>query len=311
MKLPKRVDTHVTETASWRLLQSVAPDEWIVREVSERDYGIDCYIEIASKDGHITGELVSAQLKGVEDLKWAGEVGKRTARSPSVKTSTANYWLNLPVPVFLLVADLPGKKVHYVSVMEHLRAQFGKLDSQETISFPLHEELHLASDVGKALFPWFVNKERRHAQLSFRLTNLLSHVEEFANFIRENQNRDTFIEVEAPRHLQFRSLYQACNAVSVFLEPKWDMESLPELYAMDHKEWKDDYLLLHEKTLDYALQKLEVIFPRLVRAALKLVTETQPAYWRARDPVFLSLCDSGELTWSLAELEHQAKHKKG
>src|SRR5262249_23244534 len=140
MKLPKRIDTHVTETESWRLLQSVAPKEWIVREVSERDYGIDCYVEIASKDGHITGELISAQLKGVKQLDWKEKKSERSARSPDVKSSTANYWLNLPVPVFLLVADLAAKKVHYVPVKEVIRAKFDQLESQDTITFPLREK---------------------------------------------------------------------------------------------------------------------------------------------------------------------------
>lgn len=69
MKLPKRVDEHVTETSSWRILQVTAPTEWIVREVSERDFGIDCYIEITIKDRHITGELISAQLRAMKRIK--------------------------------------------------------------------------------------------------------------------------------------------------------------------------------------------------------------------------------------------------
>ena len=113
MKLPKRPETHVTEAESWRLLQSTAPKEWIVREVTERDYGIDAYIELASKDGHITGQLMSVQLKGVKGLGWKDSKGIRSARSPQIKTTTANYWLLLPVPVFLFVADLEKGDVYY------------------------------------------------------------------------------------------------------------------------------------------------------------------------------------------------------
>ena len=68
MKLPRRPKSHIAETDSWRLLQEVAPREWIVREVSERDYGIDCYIELASKNGNITGKLISVQLKAVNRI---------------------------------------------------------------------------------------------------------------------------------------------------------------------------------------------------------------------------------------------------
>ncbi len=69
MKFPKRSETHKIEAASWRLLQELAPDEWIVREVSERDYGIDAYIEVATSTGDVTGNLVSIQLKGVDELE--------------------------------------------------------------------------------------------------------------------------------------------------------------------------------------------------------------------------------------------------
>ena len=106
MKLPKRPQTHVTETESWRLLQAIAPKDWIVREVSERDYGIDAYIEFASAGGHITGKLMSVQLKGVKSIKWKTARGIQSARSPQIKSATANYRLLLPVPVFLFVADL-------------------------------------------------------------------------------------------------------------------------------------------------------------------------------------------------------------
>jgi hypothetical protein len=150
MKLPKRPDTHVTEAESWRLLQALAPKEWIVREVSERDYGIDAYIELASKDGHITGDLMSVQLKGIEKgIKW--KEGSRRARSPQIKSSTANYWLRLPVPVFLFIADLAAKDIYYVPAQEALRAQFGNLDKQDSVTFTLQDELRLTSKVGQAL----------------------------------------------------------------------------------------------------------------------------------------------------------------
>jgi hypothetical protein len=51
LDFPKRSTTHVMESESWRLLGQFAPKEWILRDVTERDYGIDCYIEIATKDG--------------------------------------------------------------------------------------------------------------------------------------------------------------------------------------------------------------------------------------------------------------------
>jgi hypothetical protein len=193
MKLlfPKRTNTHVTEAGSWRLLQSLAPQEWIVREVSERDYGIDAYIELVE----ITGHLLSGQLKGVRSIEWQpSEDGGRIARSPSVKTSTAAYWLGLPIPVFLFVADLSAQNIFFVPVKEALRRDYDKLASQETISFALVDALSLTSENGLEMLRRLYTRERLHDHFSFHITSLISHVDAFGEFIRMNQNRDVFIE---------------------------------------------------------------------------------------------------------------------
>lgn len=115
------------------------------------------------------------------------------------------------------------------------------------------------------------------------------------------------MEVESDRHLQFRAIYESCRMASIYLDNKWEMDSLEELYLLDRKEWNDDYVYLHEKTLNYSLEKLEIIFPKLVRKALNLVGKTQAYYWQKRDPVFNMLCRNGELLWALKRMEKRIK----
>jgi hypothetical protein len=307
LRFPERSDTHVAEAESWRLLQGLAPKEWIVREVSERDYGIDAYIELVSKDGQITGHLLSAQLKGVRKIDWKSpHDGLRAARSPSVKTTTAAYWLGLPVPVFLLVADQSSRDIYFVAVKEGIRAQFDKLNSQDNVSFKLADKLSLKSKGGVGLLRWLYERERLHEQFSFHITNLINQADVFVDFIQANQNRDSFMEVEAERHLQFRALYESCRMTSLYLMNEWTVEPLNHLYRKDRREWKDDYTYLHEKTLDYALQKIEKLFPALVRKAIALVCDGQAAYWLANDPTLFGLCASGEFSWKLKRLEDKA-----
>ncbi|WP_165835406.1 hypothetical protein [Chryseobacterium viscerum] len=50
MKLPKRVPQHISETASFKLFSSNIPDNWIIRDITERDYGIDCYLELVNEN---------------------------------------------------------------------------------------------------------------------------------------------------------------------------------------------------------------------------------------------------------------------
>lgn len=160
--------------------------------------------------------------------------------------------------------------------------------------------------MGLAQLHWFYDREIIHDQFAFHLTNLINQVEMFGEFIRINQYRDIFLEVEPARHLQFRVLYKTCKMASVYLNQEWTVESLNELYERDYEMWKDNYCYLHENTLDYALQKIENLFPALVRKAIELVTVIQASYWRKEYPVFFSLCNSGELIWILKQFEVDA-----
>ena len=94
------------------------------------------------------------------------------------------------------------------------------------------------------------------------------------------------MEVDDDDHLQFRALYESCRMASLYFDRDWEMESLSKLYKKDRAEWKDEFVSLHEQTLDYALKKIEKIFPALVEKALNLVT--RPGYLLAGEgPYFL------------------------
>jgi hypothetical protein len=93
MKYPKRPSKHIKETESWKILQNSVPSEWIVRGVSERDYGVDCYIEMVGNDGSVTGDLLSVQLKGTELLDWKhnDRQNRDEARFSGIKIETISH----------------------------------------------------------------------------------------------------------------------------------------------------------------------------------------------------------------------------
>jgi hypothetical protein len=307
MQFPQRTDNHIAETKSWRLLAGLAPDEWILREVSERDYGVDAYIEIATASGEITGELISVQLKSTELAEWKGpNPGKRKATSPSIATSTARYWLNLPVPVFLFVADTKAKDIFFVSVEPQIRGQMDKLDQQRTISFDLRENHSLRSETAAERIRTLAVTERFHPQFTVHVTSLLSSIDSFGHYILSNQGRDLFMEVEIESHMQFRNIYECCRRAALVLNISWTLESLADAYRRDRARWKDEYCYLHEETLDGLLQNLQKIFPVLVRHAVQLITKTQRHYWFGKDPVLFTICASGEIEHLLQRFEQQA-----
>jgi hypothetical protein len=183
-------------------LQQLAPRQWIVREISERDYGIDAYVEIATEGGAITGNLISLQLKGVQQIRWR-EVkgGSRRATSPQINKSTANYWLGLPIPVFLLLADLAANNIYYATVESQLRNHFDSLSTQNSVTLTLDERANLETDEGRKLFHILVARERLQPRFVLDVTSLLNSVQTFADFILSNQGYDRFLDVDDERHL--------------------------------------------------------------------------------------------------------------
>jgi hypothetical protein len=57
------------------------------------------------------------------------------------------------------------------------------------------------------------------------------------------------------------------------------------------------------------IEQGQPIFSRAVRQALTLVIKTQASYWHARNPVFFSICQSGEILLRLLELERWSGSK--
>ncbi|NIJ65329.1 hypothetical protein FHR20_002291 [Sphingomonas leidyi] len=305
MKLPKRPKAHLTEAEAWKILQTCAPSTWIVREVTERDYGIDAYVEISDREGNVTGDLISIQLKGTDSITWRGEKGNRIATSPSIATSTANYWERLPVPVFLFVADVQAKDIWFAPVKPTIRREYGKLSDQETMTFGLKKKLRLRSKVGPALVEVFGRRERLQRDFVFHLTNIVSNAGDFHQFIDGNQGRDAHMEVASEVHLRFVSLYQSCEMVAYFLGVNWTVDSLNELHRRDHEVFQDDFVMLHELTLDQALAQLEPLFPKLLRGAVELISKSERAYWKAMQPVLYAQCSSGELEWTIKSIEER------
>ncbi len=118
MDFPIRTNSHIKESQSLKILMSVLPSQWIIRELSERDYGVDLYIELTKEDGRITGDMVAIQLKGTQSVIFDAE---DKFLFKNIKKSTINYWLGLPIPVFPVVVSLNDQKVYWSSVEQNNR----------------------------------------------------------------------------------------------------------------------------------------------------------------------------------------------
>ena len=295
MRFPKRTDEHIRESAAWRVLQSKAPSEWIIREVTERDYGVDAYVELATSSGNISGDLCSVQLKGCGTIHWKGgpESETKRARSRGIKKSTLRYLMNLPVPVFLVVADLSTNKVYFTPIKKGVRDQYAKFcdKKQKSISFELQSFCELGTQLGDLCFRVLYEREKTFGQFLDCLRELILHCREYYEFIVCTQGFDCFLCVEDDEQLTMLHIYRSCLLASRFLGLDWNVTDLAEALKKDRENWKDSSCLLHHMTLSQLLKELEPVFIEIIHKAQTLVTKQMKDYLAKTDYILYRSCE--------------------
>ena len=114
---PLRAVQHVSETKAIALFRKRLPSAWVIRELSERDYGLDALVEIPTK-GRMMGKVIAAQLKGDATLTLAH---RDIVNISKLEASTYNYLLDLPVPSYLFVVAHTDKAIYWASLRAHQR----------------------------------------------------------------------------------------------------------------------------------------------------------------------------------------------
>lgn len=310
MKLPCRPEEHILESASWKILQDCLPPEWILRDVTGRDYGIDGYIELVNNKNQLTGDLVSIQLKGKKNLKWrkASKGNHYISTISGIKTATVNYWMNLPVPSFLCVAELSSEKLYFSPIKFHIRRNYSKLSKQKTLSFILDDRYEMTKEIGLQLFLSFYFREKAHSTFTYEFTTLLNNSRQYADFIFENLGRDCFLGVEPDVELRLLQMYTTCKSVADFLMIKWDVTPLSKAYEEDKKTWQDSFYRLHELTLSKLLFQILKILPKLIEKTREIVTKTEKGFWIQKNTILYYFCEQKDIEAIIKELRDAYKH---
>lgn len=285
MKYPQRPSTHIKETESWKILQNSVPSGWIVREVSERDYGVDCYIEIVGNDGSVTGDLLSVQLKGTERLDWKPNDNhkRHEARFSGIKIETINYWMNLAVPVFLCVAETSTNKLYFAPIKHQVRNQYKKYLNQQSLSFLLSTEHSFDGSQGLLNFIICYIQEKSFKELTELSRVLLIHLPQYYEFICENQELDPFLGVEPEEELMFVHIYLTLHNLCNVLAIDWNIKWLRDIYEDDKKTWSNSYNHLHNLTMTKILPQIENKIAEILESIKKILTVNQKDYWETKE----------------------------
>lgn len=278
MKLPERPKNHILETSSFKIFERWIPDLWIIRQVTERDYGIDAYIELVNAKNEVTGDLISVQLKGTEKCSFKKDKnGEISATFPGVEISTINYWNKLPMPVFLFVVDVPQNLLFFAPVKKQLRSQYKKFLNQKTISFYLKENYSSISTKGLEYFLVEYFEEKEHVRLTEHIRTLIVHWKHYLEYFHAEMGRDSFLPVEEPE--VFLHIFKSLRELSRILNIKWDAAELKEIFEFD-KVFKDEFYLLHALTMDKFVPDIEKMFFKIFESLRHIVTVQEADYWR-------------------------------
>jgi hypothetical protein len=129
----QRTDTHIIDTLAIREIFTQMPENWLVRGLDERDYGIDLKIE-KFNGNEPTGSFSLVQVKGTRDI-FEGKV--KLAKFP---VKTLEYAELFPEPFFIFYTSVTNQLTYYVWAQKYIREKFknDKWRNQQsvTIHFP-------------------------------------------------------------------------------------------------------------------------------------------------------------------------------
>jgi len=300
MQYPKRTSEHVKESRSLKALRNRLPDEWILRHVTERDYGLDCIFEIPVGE-HVVGWLFGAQVKSRAKMEWRED---GTSSLSGIPVSAANYWLGLPFPVFLFLYVEDEDKLFVANARRQTRRRYNDLFSQTSISFWFSRKFSLDDEDGINLLLIMVLQEQSFERFALALQNLLGSVDNHVEFIERHWERDFFLEVSMEALAYFTTFCECLAAVSDFVAVGKSFDGvvprLSDLIKRDQSDFHHSSWLLHEATLARTLRDVTPAYLEILELARKNVADQEFSYWFSRQPGLAIYCMNSDSEEAIA-----------
>lgn len=275
-ELPKRPKQHISETASFKIFNNSIPDNWIVRELTEKDYGIDCYVEIVNDNNQVTGEMISIQLKSMlNGIPWTQ---KDYYTYSSVKVSTSNYWNNFLTPVFICLIDVKYKEVFFCGVKSFIRNNYEKFAKKEKLSYVIEKKNQLTIRNIKAFTKEYLI-EKSINEFDRNLTFIVSNYDYLIQFIEENFGRDMHLGVDDYRILPLENYYRCLKFLSDYFSIKWNLSPLIYYYKKGQEINQGDYDL-YEFQISEIVDEFEKVLKIIIEQAKEKITDLESDYWQ-------------------------------
>jgi len=123
-----RTQTHIVDSRAVKAVMAHMPHHWVVRELTERDYGIDLMVEIFApglkdakgKDAFAaTGSVFHIQIKGTEDALKPVRAG---TINYCINKSSLSYVEKFSIPFFLFhVSVADPQKIYFLWIQRYIK----------------------------------------------------------------------------------------------------------------------------------------------------------------------------------------------
>lgn len=280
MKLPERINNHTIETKSFKIFSNTLPDDWIIREVTERDYGIDCYVEICN-DGFITGKLLSIQLKGSEKITFQGKNAFVTYYN--LKQSTLNYWSKLPTITLFVYIDIKSEKIYFCNIRKYIRENYKAYlnETLTTIKIPVDHFLDKKHSEIWIEIIYFLESTRNKYEEEIK--EFISNFENNVRLILNIYNLDPFLPLEDGNDQRFLFFYKNCKFLASRFKIDWNVESIDDEIEIAWKEFGECDLLYYYTTTKI-IKSMLPIFKELINKVIEKINGIESEYWRDKYP---------------------------
>jgi len=198
-----RTQQHIIDTKAVRLVINSIPEYCVIRELTERDYGIDLMVEIFSEEGEnkfgtfyeTTGHVCYLQIKGTNKEV---EINSDNTVSFSIDKKSLFYVEKFSTP-FILIRAYTLKKEgqvyylwlqRYISQVLDIEKPDWRTSSEEslTIKIPIHNNLSINFEKIKRI-AWrikyieeLVEFHERYTEIMMDFVNLIELHERFQGF---------------------------------------------------------------------------------------------------------------------------------
>lgn len=288
MEFPERIANHIKESDSIDILNSKLPSEWIVREITERDYGVDLYLEIVGEDRKVTGNLVALQVKGTRNINFNSQ---DLYTFSGIKKSTVNYWKGLPVQVFLILVEVEKKDVYWISINRELRVR--QFDwSKESISFTFNKEFNLNTLIGINEFHFIYLYEKKWPMIEKAIIECITSFNTFGPlflYIKRNQHKKYLSAVLQNLVIKYFETFYILSRYLLNKKP----EPLPVWYDKHILECKKSNIMSPTFSFSLAFEMLKEIirdYYRCAEISQTTITNEENDYWKNTYPyIFLLL----------------------